>query len=263
MPHTALLQAFEKAELGQLQDLRSLVAAQPNLATEADHNGSTLLLAVLASTVSMDSLMLQACVKELLDAGADPEANRLDSDWFSPLHLAIQGNYIEVIEMLLEAGCVLDACGKHPHDMNALECALYTGKTPAAQILASKGAEVDLRLAGGLGWMDIVANTKGHDPATSGHNGAFFYACINGQNTVIEYIIDWGVDVNLQPPGEDFGGISATGLHRAAEHNQREACLTLVRLGARKDLVDDVFGKTPSEWAAFFGHKALAIEIAP
>lgn len=263
MGKQSLLQALQKAELGKLEDLSHLIDSQPDLSTAQTSDGTTLLLAVLAPPTPTNLPELQKIVKKLLNTGANLEANNPSKGWTSPLHLATQNGYLEIMEDLLNAGCLVDSFGNHTHGMTAMECALFEGKTKAAKILAARGAKADLRLAGGLGWIDVVKKAEGDDPIKSGHNGAFLYACINGQTEVVEYLIKWGVDVNLQPPGLDFGGISATGLHRAAQHGQKETCQALIRLGARRDITDDIYEKTPAEWATFFGHHKLAMEIAP
>ncbi len=63
---------------------------------------------------------------------------------------------------------------------------------------------------------------------------------------MIEHLLARGVDVNVQPPGSDFG-IGAAGLLRAAGAGHVDTVARLLAMGADPEARDDVFDATP--WA--------------
>ena len=58
-------------------------------------------------------------------------------------------------------------------------------------------------------------------------------------------------------------GPSPTALHRAAAIGMPVVVDQLLAAGADRTLKDPQFHATPSEWAAYFGHRDLADRLAP
>lgn len=95
------------------------------------------------------------------------------------------------------------------------------------------------------------------EEAQGSMNCAFLVAAINGQTEVVEYLLDKGMDVDMQPPGSDFAGIGATPLHWAARFGHRKTVELLLAREADVHARDDVFQLTPAGWAAWFEHEEI------
>ena len=176
-----------------------------------------------------------AITKTLIDAGADP-----DIDFGHPLMAAVSFNAIHVVEALLDGGAAIDGV-----DGDGLPMAYpqLFGYTEIVELLASRGAKLDLRFAAGLGDLDRVqsffnlddslkpaagtlADPYTHSRKTHGESviiaertrqvildQAFMFACLHGRLEVARFLLEKGADVNALVPGFD---VTATPLHRVA-----------------------------------------------
>jgi ankyrin repeat protein len=81
-------------------------------------------------------------------------------------------------------------------------------------------------------------------------------ACGYGRANVVDFLLEHGVDVDSELRGHGDGH---TGLHLAAFHGQVEVVKTLVRHGARVDVIDKTWGTPPLVWALTgWGRKGVA-----
>ncbi len=80
------------------------LAEEPSLAHARDKQAQTFLHYAVRFTISPDT------VATLLAAGADPDAQ--DKSGHTPVHIAVQGNNLPALTMLLEAGAAANATNK-------------------------------------------------------------------------------------------------------------------------------------------------------
>lgn len=193
-------------------------------------------------------------VRGLLDAGADPNEFVGEQGDLALCWAAAHGRS-DIVELLIERGAQVDAVPSHGLGGPALRDALFANETETARALVSAGAEVDFASAAALGVIDRVRN---HDEDHAERWGAFLGACRTGQIDVVQYLVPRGIDVAIYPPGDEWGGIGASGLHWAASGGHEDLVRWLVAAGTPVDIVDDTFGNTPLGWVLLDGDEAMA-----
>lgn len=94
-------------------------------------------------------------VKRLLDAGANPNStitgvygviSRFDS-FYTPLHRACQNDSVEIVEMLLDAGAIIDYqddCGRTPLHFAVMH-AFSTRDFDIIRLLLKRGANTSIK----------------------------------------------------------------------------------------------------------------------
>lgn len=209
--------AFEAIQAGDLASLKTRVDREPTLVNARGTNGNTLLnLAV--------SCKQPTIVRFLIDAGADVDL--ANNKGWTPLHQAAYSNQSDMVDMLLEAGASVEAMA-HGDGGTPLVQALFWGHHAMAERLAERGiVPNNLRVAAGLGRLDLVKsffeadgslkpNAGAHREFHRPHSGfppwnpsddpqeiideAFVYACKNGQAGVLGFLLERGADINGDP----------------------------------------------------------------
>ena len=120
---------------------------------------------------------------------------------------------LPLMEVLIDHGAIIDG----PDGGSAVNGCLHNGRGQAAEFLASRGAELDLEGAAGVGRPDVVKTFFNDDgslkpPATHQQmNDGFAWACQFGRTNVVDFLSQRGMDLRatLRHDGE-------TGLHWAA-----------------------------------------------
>lgn len=210
------LDAFEAIKAGDRSKFEALLREHPDLAKASGTNGNTLLnLAASCKRLEM--------VKPLLDAGADP--NLANNHGWTPLHQAAYG-FSELIEPLVSAGASVDAMARGDGG-TPLVVALFWGNAKAADQLARHGvAPLNLRVAAGLGRLDLIEpffDSQGRLKAEAGahrefhrpHGGfpawnpsndpqeildeALVWACKNARIEALELLISKGANIDADP----------------------------------------------------------------
>ena len=160
-----------------------------------------------------------------------------------PEHAGMQ---IPLLDLLLEHGASIDG----PDRPSAVNSCLHNGRAQAAELLARRGARLDLEGAAGVGRLDIVKTFFTEDgilkpPATQQQmKDAFAWACEFDRASVVDFLLQHGMDVDakLRHHGQ-------TGLHWAAYGGRPDTVKVLLERGAPVDVKDENYGGTPLEWA--------------
>jgi ankyrin repeat protein len=194
-----------------------------------------------------------AVVKILLQAGAyvDALAQMYGHDTAlglaaTSIHPVLAGVHISLMEALLDAGAAMDALVGAGSVV--IGC-LHNGRPQAAEFLAGRGARLDLEGAAGVGRLDLVRSFFNRDGslnegATKAQmNDGFMWACEYGRTSVVEFLLDRGVDAR------STGRHGQTGLHWAAYGGHLDIVTMLLERRAAVDITDDRFHGTPLDWA--------------
>jgi ankyrin repeat protein len=157
-------------------------------------------------------------------------------------HPAAAGVQIALLDILLQHGAAVDGI---PGGWNPLVAALHNGRGEAAAHLARRGARLDLEGAAGVGRLDVVKGffTKGSATKAQMQDG-LMWACEYGRARVVDFLLEKGVNVRIQPHGE-------TGLHWAAYAGHADTVKTLLKWEAPANIKDKRFGGTPLGWALY------------
>ena len=252
---------------GDLEGLRSMLRADPTLATARSSASHPTLLACL-TLECIDTPNKLEMARALIDAGSDIDV---------PLGAAASVNHVEMAALLIDAGAAVDGTG----GWSPLEEALYWSHRATVDLLVERGATVrNLRTAAGLGRTDRIesffdgdGNLKpeagkidwpfSRDPAITSQwshdrqsiiDNAFVYACANDRFAAAEFLLQKGAAIDAIPPGFDYAG---TALHNAALHGHRAMVEFLVARGANVRIRDLKVGSTPAGWAAYAGHEEI------
>jgi ankyrin repeat protein len=223
----------------------------------------------------------------IINSGSQVDALDGESNGNTPLQMlcSLHGGH----NYLLDVAIVLMEAGANPKDsisndwgMSAYACAVLNNQTKIAELMFPKVERQGFAWTGGLGKLDIIktffapkdtedykANSKLWTAEEADQNfdlnkdksilvAAFLLACIHGKNSVIEFMLQKGVKINIHFPGSDFAGIGGTGLHWAAYHGHLDIVKLLIKNGADINLEDDVYCLTPAGWAGRNGHYEIA-----
>ncbi len=253
---------------GDLEEMTSLLIADPELATARSQRSHPTLLQCLVLTMPpVDSL------EKLIDLLASHGAELTD-----PLVAACGMDNVRAVAKLLDLGARIEGNGP----WSPLEEALYFGNKASLKLLWNRGAVVtNMRTAAGLGdvdWIDRCFDDAGELTADAGEiawpfnpeaipeavrrdrqqilDNALVYAAAWGQSESVGRLIERGAQVNHIPAGFDYSG---TALHYAAFHGHREMVDRLLQLGADPSIQDTKIGKLPEDWAEHSGHHDLAL----
>ncbi len=195
----------------------------------------------------------------LLQAGAevDAVANAYGKDTTlglvaTSIHPKVAGVQMALLETLLAAGADVNGT---PGGWNPLISALHNGRGDAAEFLAKRGARLDLEGAAGAGWLDVVKSFFSADGSLK--MGAtkkqmelgFLWACEYGRNSVVDFLLEKGVDLHAQ---ENTG---LTGLHWAVVGGQVDTIKLLLKHGARLEVLNVYGGTVLSQtiWCGYNG----------
>jgi ankyrin repeat protein len=217
----------------------------------------------------------------LLEAGADIEIHG---------DLVITGaasfNAIGVMRALLNGGARVDGVDG---DGVPMAYAMHFGFRELAELMAKRGAKLDLRFAAGLGRLDLVQSWFNDDGSLKEGAGALadpygfelkrkgkppfqcertrrnilsqalYFACVHQRLEVADFLLAQGAEINAIVPGLDS---RATVLHQMVYQNASElaALRFLVERGADSGIPDLNYRATALEWARHFRRdEAIAI----
>lgn len=211
--------------------------------------------------------------RALIAAGAEVEA-----EGGLPLTSAISFNAVRVVEALLDSGAAVDGVDG---DGVPMAYAMHFGFTGIGELLAQRGAKLDLRFAAGLGRIELVKSWFNPDGSLKAGAGALadpyglkakargesafrcertrenilsqslFFACVNGKLDVADFLLAQSANINAIVPGLD---VRATILHRIASTDSGEYAVIrfLLDRGADRTIRDEEYHATPADWASYF-----------
>ena len=210
----------------------------------------------------------------LLNAGADIEITGGQA-----LTGAVSFNAIHVVESLLDGGALVDGVDG---DGTPMGYAMHFGYVDTAELLARRGAKLDLRFGSGLGRLDVVksffnpdgtlrpgagalADPYGLEHKARGESAfrcertrpnilsqALYFACRHNRIEAAKFLLSQGVDINAMVPGLDA---RATILHWTASSSHAEGSLSVISFlldhGANPNIRDEYHNETPLGWARY------------
>jgi uncharacterized protein len=259
--------AVEAIKVGDADQLRALVQADPTLATSRSSCSHPTLLQCLVLDAK-DSPSQIDMARILVDAGADVN---------EPLVAAAGIDNAAAVAYLLDRGAAIDGTG----GWSPLEEALYWNGSRARDLLLQRGAQIrNLRIAAGLGRTDAMRTFFDADgnlrPEAGGINwpweqrspkfasfrqdrqgiidNALVYACMHGHLDAAAFLLDQGAQLNTIPGGFDYSG---TALHYAAFNGHRAMVEFLLARGADVGIKDTKIGQTPASWADHAKHPEI------
>jgi ankyrin repeat protein len=254
---------------GDLATLKRLLREEPKLvrASSTREHGSTLLHYASANGVEgyrqKTPKNIVAITEMLLNAGSEVDATaNVYGGGCTTLGLAATSVHPEragvqeaLLQTLLDHGARLEQPPIAGNKQSILVACLANGRPKAAEFLASRGAPLDLQGAAALGRLDVVKNFFDEDgglksSVTKGQlNEGFLFACGNGRNSVIEFMLKKGVDLAAQR------GDGQTGLHWAVIGGHPDTVKLLLRHNAPLE-VQNAYGGTvlgQTLWSAAHG----------
>ncbi|PAA48605.1 hypothetical protein BOX15_Mlig003792g1, partial [Macrostomum lignano] len=180
--------------------------------------------------------MVKACqygvvprVRELLNSGFD--ANTLDSQGVSPLHWAAINNRLEIMQMLVNHGAIVDRPGGDLQG-TPLHWACRQGNLSACCLLMRMGANPLLTDAEGLACLHLAAQF--------------------GYTHILAYLLAKGADPNLR----DCKGMTAL-MWTALRVLQPDATRVLLAFDANPNASEPNSGNTPAHFAALGGNQIV------
>ena len=253
---------------GDIEEMTSLLIADPDLATARSQRSHPTLLQCLVLTMP-PVVALEKLIELLAGHGAELT---------DPLVAACGMDNVRAVAMLLDLGARIEGNGR----WSPLEEALYFGSEASLALLLNRGAAAtNLRTAAGLGDVDRIDrcfDDAGELTADAGEiawpfnlmaipetvrrdrrqilDNALVYAAAWGQAESVSRLLERGAGLNRIPAGFDYSG---TPLHYAAFNGRREMVDRLLQLGADPSISDTKIGKLPEDWAEHSGHHDLAL----
>jgi ankyrin repeat protein len=200
--------------------------------------------------------------RTLLEAGAEPDALAdmygADCTTMSMLVSSSRpvdaGLQVPLVELLLDFGASIEGRGTRKWG-GPLFTALTFGMPGAAQVLARRGATMDLPAAAGLGRMEDAARLLASADAEARHR-ALSLAAQHGHAAIVGLLLDAGEDPNRY--NLEGNHAHTTPLHQAVLGGHEAVARLLVERGARLDVRDTIWEGTPLGWALYGGGRAHA-----
>ena len=237
MADDPLTRAAAAAREGNLDELRTIIGATPDVLTARDAEGRTLLdLACRAATGDIAIPLVpgtteqHAAVDAILAAGADPSC--ADGDGWTPLHTAAMAGHVDLARRLVAAGASVHANAHGKEGASPLSYALFYAKAYMADALAPVYPD-NLRAAAALG-RDLARFVAGDDLTEAAYAGLDFYAPV--------FFPVWERTFSRQETLDEA-------LSWASRNDQLGSMATLIDLGA--DVDANAFRGTPLLWACY------------
>lgn len=238
----------QKTPANAVRITERLLAAGAEVEASADMYGGSRTLGLVATSIHPMLAGLQdeliAVLLEhgaLLDGPKRRERRRADSD-------SASGSNEEAAEA--PAGPDSEPESDSGSRSSIVNGCLANGRGAAAELLAARGAHLDLEGAAGVGRLDLVASffdEQGRLRAGATQAqliAGFTWACEFGRAPIVDFLLARGIDVNMRVAHH-----GQTGLHWAAAGGHAETVARLLAQGAAVDARDETWDATPLAWA--------------
>src|SRR6266576_2446638 len=211
--------AIQAIKSGDIQLLRSLVTADPTLATSRSSRSHPTLLQCLALDAQDVSNKIEMA-QVLIDAGAEING---------PLGACASGNNVEVAAALLDAGAEINGIGS----WSPLEEALYWSSNDVRDLLLKRGASVhNLRIAAGLGRTDLIESFFNSDGSLKPEAGKIAWPFGDPQDSNLSCKIREELQTKIAHWSHDRQSIINNAFIYACMHNHVDAAQLLLQKGA-------------------------------
>jgi ankyrin repeat protein len=170
----------------------------------------------------------------------------------TPLHLAVQNGYQEIVDFLISLGADINA--KDGEGNTPLITALALKKTDTAKFLLSKGADVKIKnaqneppvilaLMHGLNELvkPILDNGQDVNERFEGNLTILLMATISGNKEIIQLLVDRGADVNV---AAQEGDMTITPMYAAIFLGHTDVADLFLSRGVNKDFREKKTGRT-------------------
>jgi hypothetical protein len=163
--------------------------------------------------------------------------------------------------LLLDHGASIEAT--NPAASSLINACLANGRGRAAEFLATRGAQLDLEAAAGIGRLDIVKSYFDESGALQSNASiekmqrGFLWACEYGRNEVLDFLLQRGASL------ESRANTGQTALHWAVIGGRKDTIKLLLDRGAALE-AENAYGGTAlgqAQWSAENGDPA--IDYAP
>ncbi|XP_056115958.1 ankyrin repeat and SOCS box protein 2 isoform X3 [Rhinichthys klamathensis goyatoka] len=188
----------EAAYCGQDQCIKILLRAQPGMVNQRTLNWKTALMLA----VTMEHL---ACVKSLLENGADPDIANMERE--TPLYKACEKENPAMVAMLLNYGASVNK--NCIQGWTALHESVCRNNVEICEILVKAGAKVNMPNMYGITPIFVAAQSgkvdalrmllrNGADLNSQAADGAtaLYEACKNGHEDIVEFLLSQNADTN-------------------------------------------------------------------
>ena len=181
---------------GNIEDLQSLLAENPALATMRIDGARTLLHVATDWPGYFPNGAVT--VSTLIAHGAELNAPFIGNHSETPLHWAASCDDVEVIDVLLDRGADIEAPGAVIGGGTPLADAVAFGQWRAARRLIERGAQSTLWQSAALGLMNRVEEhfAGANRVSPSDITNAFWCACHGGQRATAEYLLARGANLH-------------------------------------------------------------------
>jgi ankyrin repeat protein len=259
-------QAADAIVDGDIATLESLLGEDPTLITARSERRHRATLLHYAGSNGIEGYRQKApqnlveIARLLLARGAEVDAvadmyGNNDTTFTltaTSIHPAEAGVLVPLLELLLAHGASVNG---PPNAFPIVTACLANGRPQGAHFCASHGANLDLESAAGIGALDRVRSYFAPDGSllptatVRQRNAGFMWACEYGQDPVVEFLLDHGVDVMT-----DVGGM--TGPHWAVTGWNDSTLKILLGRGAKLEARNRYGGTLLSNavWAVFHSH---------
>lgn len=218
-----------------------------------------LITAINGNFVEITKILLGVELDQKMHEGPSANPNMQPGDKGSPLFLAIKSGNMSIVQLLIEAGVIIETCWSE-QGYNALFCAVLKGNIEIVKILLEAHMDVNIRNANGETVLHIAAR-KGYNTIVqlllnasaditiknNEHETALHYAVIANNSDIVKCLLQAGID----PNSANIRGMSP--LHLVVNSNYYP--LIQLLLDYRVDVnYPDNEGNTPLHWVAIYGN---------
>ncbi|EPS35660.1 hypothetical protein H072_10944 [Dactylellina haptotyla CBS 200.50] len=198
---TALHQAADRGYHDIVAELL-IKGAKPDLLDSKRRNPLHL------AAIKGHDLVMKILIKEAPDL-----INRQDKSQRSPLFYAVQGNHVDVVNILKEAGA--DPESMDPHGRTILHHLANIGDIECVKLLISKNPGLKV------------------DPEDHESNTPLYVAAGQGHEDIVRFLISHGANKNHKDPDNQ-----RTILHKLADEGRKLAVEILLKVGADEEALD-------------------------